>query len=179
MLRVQLRFETIRSIMGSDELSVILLTDLSRQRALSVVCDEHVTRQILLRLHARQQCENLLPEALVKMLDDHYQMMVYGLHNGQYQVVLSNSSFKRNARLRFGDAVWLNIVAGYPLYMEQSLFLHQSLPFEEESGQLAIPINTMDMERLNRLLQKAIDDENYELASKVRDEIKRRNENDR
>ena len=51
----------------------------------------------------------------------------------------------------------------------------QAVPFEENAKGVAIPINTMDVKRLNQALQNAIDKENYELASLLRDEIKRRN----
>jgi hypothetical protein len=72
------------------------------------------------------------------------------------------------------DAVLLSIVSSFPVYIENTLFLQQSIPFDAEQRNVAIPINTMDLERLNIILQNAIDEENYELASKVRDEIKRR-----
>ena len=55
----------------------------------------------------------------------------------------------------------------------------QCFPFDEKTQtQLAIPINTMDVKHLKSALEKAVDDENYELASHLRDEIKRRNEGD-
>lgn len=51
----------------------------------------------------------------------------------------------------------------------------QSTPFDETATGIAIPINTMDEPRLQMALKNAIDEENYELASQLRDEIKRRN----
>ena len=50
----------------------------------------------------------------------------------------------------------------------------QSTPFDETATGIAIPINTMDVPRLKMALQQAIDNENYELASQLRDEIQRR-----
>ena len=174
MKRIPLRFETIQQVVGSDELAVILLTDEKRSRALSVVCDEAMTRQMMLRLQNPELCSNLLPEVLVQMLPRPHELMVYGIHDGQYQVVLSDSEFERSMRLRMSDAVLLSIIAGYPLYIEDSLFQAQSVPFDEHATGIAIPINTMDRPRLNQALQRAIDEENYELASLLRDELKRR-----
>ena len=39
---------------------------------------------------------------------------------------------------------------------------------------IAIPINTMDLPRLQSALADAVENENYELASQLRDEINKR-----
>ena len=175
MKRTLLRFENIQQVVGDEHLAVILLTDETRQRALSVVCDEQMTQQMLLRLQSPNRCCAMLPEVLVQMLSGKYEMMIYGIHDGQYQVVLADTDFKQSTRLRISDAVLLNIIAGYPLYIEEELMRRQCVPFKENVRGIAIPINTMDCQRLNMALEKAIDDENYELASQLRDELKRRN----
>ena len=177
MRRVRLRFENIQRVMGSDRLAVILLTDESRQRVLSVVCDELMSRQILLRLQSADVCRNRLPEVLSRMLPEgKYELMVYGVHDGQYQVVLYDAEFNHYERLRMSDAVLLNIIANCPLYIEEKLMQNQSAPFNEHATGASIPINTMDRQRLDSALKKAVDEENYELASMLRDEIKRRTE---
>ncbi len=174
MKRTLLRFENVQQVVGDDGLAVILLTDESRQRAISVVCDEPMTRQLLMRVQSPERCKNLLPEALVSLLPSSYEMMIYGVHDGQYQVVLADTNFERSTRLRISDAVLLNIVAGYPLYIEEELMKHQCIPFNENARGVAIPINTMDVQRLHLALEKAISEENYELASQLRDELNRR-----
>lgn len=174
MERIRLRFENIQQIVGNDDLSVMMLTDETRQRALSVICDAAMTSQLLLRLQSPDRCAHLLPEALVHMLPDDCEMMIYGVHDGQYQVVLQDRDFTRHAVLRLSDAVLLHIIANYPLYIESTLMQHQSVPFDEHATGVAIPINSMDTKRLHFAMQKAVSEENYELASQLRDEIKRR-----
>ncbi len=160
--------------MGNAELSVVMLTDEAREHALTVICDEPMTRQYLLRLQHSSICSDRLPEALVQMLTVGHEMMVFGLHDGQYQVVLADVQYERNTRIRMSDAVLLSMISDIPLYMEASLFRQQSVLFNENDQGVSIPINTMDVPRLNMAMQHAINEENYELASKLRDEIKRR-----
>ncbi len=174
MKRIKLQFENIQQVMGSEELAVILLTDEKRQRALSVICDEPMTRQILLRLQHPRSCGNMLPEALLKMIPAKMEMMIYGIHDGQYQVVLADEQFETNARIRMSDAVLLSIISDVPFYIESELFGRQSIEFDQHASGVAIPINTMDVPRLNMALQRAVEEENYELASQLRDEINRR-----
>ncbi len=178
MQRTLLRFESIQQIQGSDQLSVILLTDEPRRRALSVVCDMDMARQIVMRLHGRKDvCRTLLPEVLLQLHSPSFEMMIVGVYDGQYQVMLMDTDNGNSVRIRTSDAVLLTIISHVPLYIEERLMAQQSTPFDEHAQGVAIPINSMDTKRLRVALQHAVDEENYELASQLRDEIQRRIKN--
>ena len=175
MQRTLLRFENMQQIIGGEDLSVILLTDEPRQRVLSVVCDADMTRQLLMRLKGEPTvCRTMLPEALFQLLPSSYEMMIVGIYEGQYQVMLIDTESGESVRVRTSDAVLLSIISKTPLYIEERLMARQSVPFNEKANGVAIPINSMDTSRLKAALRSAVDDENYELASQLRDEIKRR-----
>lgn len=163
----------MQQVKGGDGMAVILLTDMQRMRAITVVCDEQAMQQIMMRLQNPEICRTMLPEALLGLLPSKYEMMVFGLYQGQYQVVLMDEKGE-TARLRMSDAVLLMTMSDIPLYIEEKLMSRQSTPYDETATGIAIPINTMDVPRLKTALQRAIDDEDYELASQLRDEIKRR-----
>lgn len=165
----------MQQIVGSEDLSVVLLTDEARQRALSVVCDADMSRQLMLRLQGnREVCKTMLPEALLQLLPSSYEMMIVGVYDGQYQVVLMEMEHGQTVRIRISDAVLLSIISHVPLYIEERLMQRQGVPFDEHAKGIAIPINSMDTPRLKTALQNAVEEENYELASQLRDEIKRR-----
>ena len=130
-------------------------------------------QQLLMRLKNRQQCQNMLPETLLSLLPSKYEMTVFGLYEGQYQVALMSEQGE-SVRLRMSDAVLLSIISHIPLYIEERLMERQSVPFDENAKGVSIPINSMDTSRLKAALQNAVDEENYELASQLRDEINRR-----
>lgn len=182
MHRVLLRFENLQEVVGGEELAVIMLTDEPRQRALSVVCDAEMTRQLLLRRRdSRDVCKTMLPEVLLQMLPtpydelaSAYELLIVGLYDAQYQVLLMDVGSGASQRIRLSDAVLLTMISGIPLYIEERLMEQQSAPFDEQSRGVAIPINTLETDRLRVALQNAVEEENYELASHLRDEIKRR-----
>ncbi len=174
MQRILLRFENIQQVVGSEELSVIMLTDEARQRAVSIVCDQEMTRQIMLRLSKPSISRTMLPEVLLQMLTSHYEMLIVGIYDGQYQVLLMDIEGQQSVRLRISDAVLLSIISNIPLYIEERLMQRQCVPFDENATGIAIPINTMDTKRLRQALHHAVEEENYELASQLRDEINRR-----
>lgn len=45
---------------------------------------------------------------------------------------------------------------------------------ETGDGTYSIPVNSVNIEALKEALKRAVEDENYELASQLRDEIERR-----
>ena len=164
----------MQQLKGGDGMGVIILTDMKLLRAITVVCDEPMMQQMYQRAQNPKLCRAMLPEALLSLLPSNYELMVFGLFQGQYQVVLMSEKGD-SARLRMSDAVLLMMISDIPLYIEENLMKRQSSPFDETATGIAIPINTMDEPRLQMALKNAIDDENYELASQLRDEIKRRN----
>lgn len=174
MQRTLLKYDSIHQVVGSSELSVVNLVDENRQRMLSVVCDADMTSQFLMRFDNPELCKTLLPEVLLRMLPSDYELMIVGIFDGQYQVLLMDTVKGESVRLRMSDAVLLSIISDIPLYVENNLLKVQSVPYNENVKGVAIPINTMDMERLKIALDKAIAEENYELASHLRDEIERR-----
>ena len=165
----------MQQVMESEDMSVILLTDEARKRALSVVCDADISRQLLLRLQGnRQESRIMLPEALLQLLPSSYEMLIAGVFDGQYQVILMDTMNGNSVRIRIGDAVLLSIISHVPLYIEERLMGRQSAPFDEQARGVQIPINILDNTHLQVALDHAVEDENYELASQLRDEINRR-----
>jgi len=154
-------------------MAVIILTDMERKNAVSVVCDEPMSQQIQMRVSNPKLCKNMLPETLLSLLTSSYEMMICGLFEGQYQVVLMDD-IGNLVRLRMSDAVLLSLMSDIPLYIENGLMERQCYPYDEKADSIAIPINTMDLPRLKMAMEKAVEDENYELASQLRDEINRR-----
>ena len=175
MKRIQLRFENLQRIAGDEALAVILLTDVSRQRELSVVCDANMCYQLQMRLQGNKAvCRTMLPEALLQLLPSDYEMTIVGVYNGQYQVMLTDTQSGESVRVRTSDAVLLSIISQIPLYIEERLMARQSTPFDENAKGVSIPINTRETHRLRAALKEAVEEENYELASQLRDEIRRR-----
>lgn len=181
MNRLQLVYKSIGEIVGSEELAVITLTDTAEQRAINFVCD-HVTKYQL-QMHTLQDgsCYNHLPEVLLSMLNDYVksakmEMTIYDIKDGQYQVTLMNVDTFSIRKIRMSDAVLLSMISDVPLYIDEALMERQCIPFQEANTRISIPINTLDIDKLKEALDKAVDEENYRLASVIKDELSRREE---
>lgn len=179
MLRVQLFFNSISEIIGSDGLSVVLLVDASQQRTLTVVCDKAMTTQISMRVNKMPGSNYFLPEVLweIMLSSGHaakdFELLVYAVKDGQYMVTLVNKSVTLK-HIRMSDAILLNYFSHIPIYIEKELFERQASPMPTPQTGISIPINTIDTDQLNQELEKAISEENYRLASHLHEELKKR-----
>ena len=175
----RLVFKGVSEIVGSSEFGVLLMTDEEEKRQLTIVCDKTMALQIELRLHHGNMTDLLLPEVLCRMMakiaDDRLMLIINGIDNGQYRVLLvSNLKWVEPQMIRASDAVLLSLIADVPIFIDDELMKRQSVTFSKNTHGIAMPVNSISDEMLSKALKKAIDDENYELASHLRDEIQRR-----
>ncbi|MBR3446068.1 MAG: bifunctional nuclease family protein [Prevotella sp.] len=175
-----LRFKGFSEIYGNDGLGLLVLTTEDETRQLSVVCDRWTLRQFTLRQRLGGKGEVLLPEvlwtAISRYTDLSFEIRITGLRDGEWVAYLYNMALQQALRLRASDAVLLSEIAGIPLYIDTALMLRQSVPYDGNAQQVAIPITLITSDMLKRALERAIEEENYEQASQLRDELKRREE---
>ena len=76
--------------------------------------------------------------------------------------------------VRASDGVLIAQIAGLPIYMEERLLMRQGMPFNEKDVGVSVPVNVISNDMLRRALDKAVSEEDYEKASQIRDELRRR-----
>lgn len=183
MVRTRLRYHRLAEIVGTDGLAILTLTDENDRRALNVVCDQSMRHQLQMRAEQHDLCNLLLPEVMLMMLNDYVdvkklELTIFGIHEGQYLVSLLNQDNYSIHQIRLSDAVLLHVMANVPLYIDEKLMESQSIPFDSEQTRISIPINTIDTEKLKAELDKAVEDEDYRLASYIKEELSKRKPKD-
>ena len=178
MGKVQLIHVGVSQIVGGSEFGLLVLSDMSETRQIAIVCDEHMEYEFGLRTDKKVNTERLLPEVLCSinpsMTSEHYEILFNSVVNGQYKALLVNKDDLSLTPMRASDAILLAHIAKLNIFMEENLFKHQSVVCGSTKNKLAVPINTLTLDMLQKALDKAIEDENYELASLLRDELKHR-----
>ena len=160
MSKVQLIYTGVSQIVGGPELGLLILSDLSRIRQVAIVCDSRMEYELSLRAAGTSLTERLLPEVLCsinpRMTGEHYEVLFNSIIDGQYKALLVDKDDLTLTPIRASDAVLLAQVAKLDIFM------------------IALPVNALSMEMLRHALDKAIEEENYELASMLRDEMRHR-----
>ncbi len=178
MARIQLFFRGVSEIVGTDDLGLLILSDEAKERQISIVCDKAMALQIEFRLKGVPITNIMLPEVLCKVInmqDLHLELVIDDLIDGQYRTILYNTDTMVPLLIRASDAVLLSLVGNIPLYIDSTLMRRQAVRYSIDTRGVSLPVNTISDEMLQSALDKAIADENYELASHLRDEQKRRN----
>ncbi len=178
MDRIRLVFKSVSEIMGTDEIGLLILTDEQELRQIAMPCDRTMIEQFSLRLNRAPVVGRLLPEVLwhvISMRSDHaFEIVVTDIIEGQYRALLVDVETQEPVSLRMSDAVLLSYIAKLPIWIDAQLMEKQSVPYDREARGVAIPVNTISTEMLQNALDKAVEEEKYELASHLRDELRRR-----
>lgn len=181
MTKERLFFKGVSEIVGAEDLGLLILTDENSERQITIVCDKAMAVQMEIRVKKLPIASIMLPEVLCKLLknntDLNLEIVIDDIVDGQYRTLLYNKDTMIPMLVRASDAVLLSLISGIPLYIESALMRRQSVAYKANSRGVSLPVNTISDEMLQSALEKAIQDENYELASHLRDEKKRRNKN--
>lgn len=178
MNTVRLIVKSVSEIVGTSQLGLLTLTDEAEERQITIVCDKTMAMQIELRMRGGKT-DRLLPEVLWTTLKSisnaPMEIHITGVDDGQYRAVTCyGPEWIRPIPIRMSDAVLLNVIGDVPIFINSDLMERQSVPYNKGARGVALPVNTISNEMLQSALNKAIDEENYELAARLRDEQLRR-----
>lgn len=178
MTKIPLRFKSISQIVGSEKLGLLILVDTNEQWQLAIPCDEAMLQQFELRV-SRVPVKNLmLPEVLWQVIssqtDLRFEILITDLIEEQYRAILYNTETLEPVAIRASDAVLLSFIGDVPIFIEEKLMQRQSVPYQRSSSGVAMPLNAISNKMLKEALDNAVANENYELASHLRDEMRRR-----
>lgn len=126
-------------------------------------------------------------QSLIAQLDiTLLEINIYKYDNG---VFFSRMIFKQEEKIvqiesRTSDAIGIALRTKSPIYTTENIMKEQSIVFDEKMAQenseedenknFTLDYSLLNQEELEKLLKDAIEGEDYELASLIRDELKRK-----
>lgn len=178
---IKLKFKGLSEIMGMDsQLSLIVLVDEEERRQLVVTCDQNMRNQLKMRITDPRAGQSLLPEVLSNVMGHEqclsWEVRIEGMQEGKYITKLYNDDLERSLDIRCSDAILWAFVCHCSIMVSEDVLATYGVPYFPDARQIALPVNIITDDMLKLGLQKAIDTEDYEVASRLRDELKRRHE---
>lgn len=178
MDKIELTVQEVSKGITYKGIYVLLLKELDGERRMPVMIGAEEAKNIVqnLRTHlVREGMGDILHSVLnlyAILLDE---VLIYKVDGGVFRAFLffKKEGLIERLDVRASDAVALSLVCHCPIYIVRSLFERQYMR-EIGGGAVSFPINSLSIALLEEALANAIREENYELASQLRDEIRRR-----
>lgn len=177
---VKLVYKGSFAIAESVDAGVIALTNEEETRVLTILTIPEVAMKIKDYEQHKNEERIGAVDVLAKILkeDDaaRYEIEILGIKGVGLKTKLVNVDTDRSYLLQIEDAILLSLKNGYEILTSEEVIKNFSTPYEGGMQRVAIPILTLPDRLLELALQRAVEDEKYEDASYIRDEIKRREE---
>ena len=179
MNQVELKIKGMSSTTFPTEGYALMLEEVNGTRKLPVLIGAYEAHSIKMAM-TRYQASRPLTHDLFVALSHRVgvpltKVLIYQVLDGIYYSYLifehEGEEFQIDART--SDAVALALRYHCPIFTTEELLNNDQL-HEVGEDSFSVPANLVSLEMLKKALQKAIDNENYEHASQLRDEINRR-----
>lgn len=185
MKKIELKVvDIIERIPSFPGLFLLLLKEKKGERKLPIVIGLSEAQAIAFRLNRVQSKRPFTHDLFVSFAQTFAivlkEVLIYHVEGGTYCSYLiceEENGHVRQVDARTSDAVAIALRAGCPIYTFDTL-LDQHGMDDETKGMVQVPLSSLDTEWLQEALKKAVKEENYEWASHLRDEIKKRGENE-
>lgn len=166
------------SIPEADDACIITLTDEGEKRALYIVLEREVANEIKMHEKKMEDANCHLVDVFSKVLKDegavHYRIVFEGILNQGLKAKLVNVITDASYDIRPEMAVLLALKTDFEMCTSLDVLQKFSTPYNKNVMSVALPIMSLPDSLLHKALEKAVEEENYEGASFIRDEMKRR-----
>ena len=174
----KLIYKGIFSIPEADDVCLITLTDEGEKRALYIVLEKEVANEIKMYEKKMEDADWQLVDVFSKVLKDegavHYRIVFEGILNQGLKAKLVNTITDASYDIRPEMAVLLSLKSDFEMCTSLDVLQKFSTPYNKNVMSVALPIMSLPDSLLHKALEKAVEEENYEGASFIRDEMKRR-----
>ena len=184
MASIQLKFQAAAEVNGKEKDGLLLLSEQEQQRQLVITCSKNILKEITERKSNAINYDDIA-KILWEMI--HWQttlelsIHINTLEDGVYKALLINEENQFSLPVKADAAILLSMISHneIPIFMDEALFRRQSSVYQPNAKGLQLPLNIISEPMLHDLLDNAVKTERYEIASELRDELKKREEEDK
>lgn len=183
MERIELKvLDIVDRVSTFPGLYILLLKEVDGTRKLPIVIGLPEAQAIAFSIHRVRPKRPTTHDLFVTFSETYHitlcEVLIYKILGGTFYSYLmfeDENGYVQRVDSRTSDAVALALRYEAKIYVSRILFEDFSMD-NEKSSMLSIPLSNVDTESLKAAMANAVKEENYELASKLRDELKLRGE---
>ena len=181
MDEVELKVHDMSSTLQPADAYALVLEEVNGHRKLPIIIGALEAQAIKIVMvdykMPRPLTHDLLLTIMKQLGAELKKVLIYKVKDGVYYSYLflekEGKEFKVDSRT--SDAIALALRCKCSIYTTAEIIENEQL-YEAGDSSFTVNVNMVDVKALKENLVKAVEEENYELASRLRDEIKRRQE---
>ncbi len=178
----ELKVQSVSKCTQDGAAYMAILKEVDGERILPVLIERSDAFQLLMRMKGMK--DTLLPSSMADVMKTAFLQCNMNVEEVRLAAVQAGmtychilyrekGSFHMIRYCKAADCLILAYTFDCPITIGEEL-LEQQYMREMGNGTYSIPVNSVNIEALKEALKRAVEDENYELASQLRDEIERR-----
>ena len=182
-------FDRVTSIPGTESIGLVILANKDKTRQITFICDRDMALEIEIRVNTslKEKPNNHMCDIAATMLKRYCppncRIVIQSVTCGKFNTKLVMGETEADITsdnaldIRMSDAVLLSLCSGTPILATDKLMKKVSTRYmDPASNAVNLPITILPDKMLADALEKALKQEQYELASRLRDEQQARKE---
>ena len=178
MDKTRLYIKGVTQLRQFDNIGLIVLTDASQARHVSMPCDMARLYDLEGFFKKKHTSIDTLISVLWSIVRDNtdrlYEVHITDVSHGKYRMELQDVEKSIVYELEPTAAIILAAVADLPIYISPKLFDMQGVNYNPDNEKMSLPLNVLSYELLENALRRAVDDEDYRMAMVIKQEMDNR-----
>lgn len=173
-----LLIKSVSEILGINDVALVSLVNATETRQIVVSCELEMRDLIMKYMTDRPETQMLFPSVVNDILatrdKSSLEVRINGVIDGVYQTEIYDRLTQKSFPIRCSDGIFMSVACKLHIYASAEVMRLHSIPYVTGATKVGLPLSVLSEKLLKNSLQMAIETENYEMASNLRDELNKR-----
>lgn len=173
-----LLIKSVSEILGIKDVALVSLVNATETRQIVVSCELEMRDLIMKYMTDRPETQMLFPSVVNEILatrdKSSLEVRINGVKDGVYQTEIYDRLTQKSFPIRCSDGIFMSVACKLHIYASAEVMRLHSIPYVTGATKVGLPLSVLSEKLLKNSLQMAIETENYEMASNLRDELNKR-----
>lgn len=173
-----LLIKSVSEILGIKDVALVSLVNATDTRQIVVSCELEMRDLIMKYMTDKPETQMLFPSVVNDILatrdKSSLEVRINGVKDGVYQTEIYDRLTQKSFPIRCSDGIFMSVACKLHIYASAEVMRLHSVPYVTGATKVGLPLSVLSEKMLKDSLQMAIETENYEMASNLRDELNKR-----
>ena len=173
-----LLIKSVSEILGIKDVALVSLVNATETRQIVVSCELEMRDLIMKYMTDRPETQMLFPSVVNDILatrdKSSLEVRINGVKDCVYQTEIYDRLTQKSFPIRCSDGIFMSVACKLHIYASAEVMRLHSIPYVTGATKVGLPLSVLSEKLLKNSLQMAIETENYEMASNLRDELNKR-----